>query len=422
VTVRRLAVLLYGRVVGRLEQADVVTAPTFTYDTDYVADGSVALSARLPVRRDAFDAQRVAPYLHGLLPENVDARQRWAQQLGTTADDTFGMLAQMGWDCPGAVQFCWPDDVDSLASRAGEHAPVDEPQVAARLRRLAEEPASWTMPEEHWSLGGQQEKFAVARIDGRWFQAHGAAATTHIVKPGIRALHSQALVEHVTMRAASLLGVDVAETRYLPFEDQWAIVVQRFDRVVAQDGSIARLHQEDFCQAVGRMPSRKYEQQGGPTLADMVGVSQRQSSDVGADRLALADFLVINLVAGAPDGHAKNISLLRLREGAWVAPLYDLATGLAYDSRHVDRSVALSIGGERQPSRVRRRQWERASTIVGVSPDSMCRRVEQLAAGYPGAFRAALAEVQDAPGADELVRRALPDLETHCSRLLAQLA
>jgi serine/threonine-protein kinase HipA len=421
VTAQRLAVVLFGRIVGWLERMDASDDPRFVYEADYVSEGSVAVSARLPLRTDPFDPRRVLPYLQGLLPESYDTRLRWAQQLGATPDDAFAMLAAMGWDCPGAVQFCRPDELDGLASRSGDHEPVGDDRIAARLRQLSQDPASWAMPDEHWSLAGQQEKFALAAIDGRWHEAHGAAPTTHIVKPGIGTLRFQALVEHVTMRAVAALGIDVAETRYLRFEDQCAVVVQRFDRAVSDDGSIARLHQEDFCQAVGREPTRKYEQRGGPTLADMVAVVKRHSKDDGADGLALADFLVVNVVAGAPDGHSKNISLLYLPDGGWVAPLYDLATGLGYEKRSVDRTVALSVGGEREVARIRRRQWVKAAETLGLDPDAMCRRVAQLASRFPGAFTSALAELQDAPGADEIESRALPSLEAHCERLLEQL-
>ena len=66
------------------------------------------------------------------------------------------------------------------------------------------------MPGEHWSLAGQQEKFALTRLGGEWHEAKGSAATTHIVKPGIKILPHQALIEHVTMRAAAAVGVSTA--------------------------------------------------------------------------------------------------------------------------------------------------------------------------------------------------------------------
>ncbi|GAA0572376.1 type II toxin-antitoxin system HipA family toxin [Kribbella sandramycini] len=414
----RLAVLLYGEVIGHLDRRARGDAPTFTYAPTYVESGVVPLSLRLPIAARTHPARQVEPYLRGLLPENDQTRARWADRLDTTADDLFGVLAVMGWDCPGAVQFCAPDRVDELRRRDGELVSVDEAQIAQRLRRLADQPASWSMPDEHWSLSGQQEKFALTLIEDRWYQAQGAAPTTHIVKPGIRALMHQALVEHVSMAAAAELAVDVADSQLLRFEDQWAIVVQRFDRVIGDD-EITRIHQEDFCQALGRLPESKYESRGGPGLADMVRLVRTQSTTPSDDLLALADFALINLVAGAPDGHAKNISLLLAPDGGrWVAPLYDLATGLAYDGDAVDRRIALSIGGERLVSRIRERQWGKAAATLGLSEAQLLGRARNLAEQYPSAFEKALGTVADAPGAQAVADQALPELRRHCATLL----
>jgi serine/threonine-protein kinase HipA len=417
----RLAVLLSGEVVGHLERAASDEDPTFSYTAEYVRDGQVALSARLPVQRGPHPAKRVKPYLFGLLPENEDARAAWSDQLGVSADDAFGILAAMGWDCPGAVQFCREEDLEELRARDGEHHAISDTEIADRIRALADGEPSWTMPGEHWSLGGQQEKFALAKLDGRWHTAHGSAATTHIVKPGIRQLHHQALVEHVTMEAASAVGVVVARSTFARFDDQWAIVIDRFDRSLSGD-RVLRTHQEDFAQACGRMPSHKYESRNGPGLVDMMRVVSRDSTGLLDDRLALADFLLINLVAGAPDGHAKNVSVLRAPGMTRVAPLYDLATGLAYDARKVERSVALSIGGERVASRIRRHQVRKAAQILGLDPDLLAGRLAMLAEAFPKAFEQSLEGLTDvAPGADEVGERALPALRAHTRHILDRL-
>lgn len=416
-----LAVLLSDQVVGHLERKAPGDNPTFSYTTEYVQTGEVALSARLPIQKGVHPGKRVKPYLFGLLPESEDARAAWSDQLGVDMDDAFGILAAMGWECPGAVQFCREEDLGELRTRDGEHQPVSDTEIADRIRALAGNEPSWTMPGEHWSLGGQQEKFALAKLDGRWHTAHGSAATTHIVKPGIKQLHHQALIEHVTMEAASAVGVVVAESTFTRFDDQWAIVVDRFDRSLVA-GRVLRTHQEDFAQACGRMPAHKYESRNGPGLADMMRVITRESTGLFDDRLALADFLIINLVAGAPDGHAKNVSLLRAPGLTRVAPLYDLAAGLAYDARKVERAVALSIGGERIASRIRRHQLRKAAEVLGLGPDLLIGRVAVLAEAFPKAFEEVLEGLAgSAPGAQEVAERTVPALEDHTRQILDRL-
>ena len=139
--------------------------------------------------------------------------------------------------------------------------------------------------------------------------------------------------------------------------------------------------------------------------------------------MALADFAAINLVAGAPDGHSKNISLLLAHDGRRrIAPLYDLATGLSYDRGSVERSIALSIGGERIFSRVRRKQWEKAAANLGLDPDLLLGRASGLAEQYPDAFERAVASAQGIPGVDEIGVRTLPALREHCKRIMQHLA
>ena len=201
-------------------------------------------------------------------------------------------------------------------------------------------------------MPGQQDKFTLTWRDGIWHEARGATATTRIIKPGIGRLHHQALVEHATMRAAAALGVDMAHTEFrrfatarLPFSSNGST------GCASGTAQFLRLHQEDFCQAkLGGLPARKYESHQGPRLEDMAKIVDRHCTDRDGGRRALADFLIVNYVAGAPDGHSKNISLALLPNGTHVAPLYDLATGFPYDGKPEYRKVALSIGG---PTEVR---------------------------------------------------------------------
>lgn len=120
--VERLHVLVYGETIGHLERGSAFEDPTFTYDSNYVTRRSVPLSAYLPIRNETNKATRVAPYLLGLLPECLDARSAWAGRLGTTPEDAFKMLSQMGWECPGAVQFCKPEDLPTLTQRSDVQA------------------------------------------------------------------------------------------------------------------------------------------------------------------------------------------------------------------------------------------------------------------------------------------------------------
>jgi len=128
--------------------------------------GEIALSARLPIQQATFAPSRVLPYLKGLLPKNSKLRARWGRKLCITFNASFALLAAMGWDCRGAVQFSPSDQLDTLSARSHEYVAINESGIAYRLRTFGSQSASWTMPGEHWSLDDQQEKFALTHLDG----------------------------------------------------------------------------------------------------------------------------------------------------------------------------------------------------------------------------------------------------------------
>lgn len=421
----QLVVVLYGRLIGRLDR-EPKGEVSFTYDPSYLGGRArPQLSMRLPLRPERQLSRRVLPFLDGLLPENREARRQKAKGRGVS-DDPMSLLAVMGWDCPGAVQITPDDQVEEMLGQPGGLEPVTDADIGRRIARLRDHTAEWTLPEEHWSLAGQQEKFALARSergDGSlgWAEARGSAPTTHIVKPGIGRLHHQALVEHATMTAAGVLGVDVARTEYVEFAGEPAIVIERFDRIKISNGSVRRIHQEDMAQATGRMPESKYEEDGGPTARDMAQILRNHAQQPGPELGKLADFALINLASAAPDGHAKNVSIRILPNGdVRMAPLYDLASGLPYDKATLDRSLALAIGGERRFDRLHAGQWTRAARELGVIEDRLRDRARELLAGFPDAFRDALGAVGTREAKD-VWKHAAANIDEHTSACLNQL-
>lgn len=415
-----LVVVLYGRRIGRLTHiGGRVGDIAFAYDDQYIAAGGPPLSVRLPIGTAPFPPRRAMPFLDGLLPENADVRRRSSAQLGVP-DSPYALLGAMGWDCPGAVQITTPDRIDELRSRDRGIRSVTRREIGERLRELREQPASWSRPEEHWSLAGQQEKFALVRTAEGWAEADGAEPTTHILKPGIQRLHHQALTEHATMRAAAAVGVQVAASTYDDFDGQPAIVVERFDRTtLSADGEgrrTVRIHQEDLCQATGRMSDRKYEANGGPTAKEIGAVLYNNARHPEPEVARVADFLLINYVAGAPDGHSKNVSIRILPDSdVRLAPLYDLATGFAHESSEVDVALALSIGGQRRVDRIGAGQWSRAARELRLSEDWLRDRARQLLDEFPDAFADVLQKI-GTPEADEVRARSLGRLADHVDR------
>lgn len=411
---RQLVVLLGGQVVASLERtrAQVVR---LTYESD---PGPTPLSLSLPIATRTHAGAVVEQFLWGLLPDNDGVLAGIERRYGADPRDPMSLLAAVGKDCAGAVQFCRPDEVEPTLARAGTLEPCSDGQIEMRLAELAmDERASWSMPGEHWSLGGTQAKIALRRRRGRWYVAQGAEPTTHILKPGIRSLHHQALLEHLSMRAAALLGLEVSETAYRAFKSESALVVTRFDRAPGPAGTVTRRHQEDLCQALGT--TSRYEEFGGPSAVDVVTALRAQSAtpaQAAANVRQFVDGLVYNTVIGAPDAHARNYAVLLDGEDVHLAPLFDVATGLAYETRGA-RTASMSIGGVFDLDRIDDDAWRRFAERARLSAEDLLDRVHELAAGVPEAFERALAEVADDEGSGEVEERLMGPLREHAGRV-----
>ncbi|MGC5166760.1 type II toxin-antitoxin system HipA family toxin [Luteimicrobium sp. DT211] len=392
--VHRLAFGLYGRRAGVIERNG--PRQRLTYDEDYSNDrNATPLSLSLPLAiAPARSSRAVGAYLAGLLPDHDDVRERLALQHGVKAGDILGLIAAIGRDCAGGAVFAPEDQLDEALNNAGSVEPIDDGQIANRLRALRRDQSAWQDEDEHWSLAGAQGKFTLARLGEGWGLATGSAPSTHIVKPGIAWLDHQALAEHVSMRAMALAGLPVAETRFEMFEDQPAIVATRFDRRVGRNGRVARIHQEDTLQALALMPQRKYESDGGPGVARIAELLRASVGPQGAANFV--EGVIANYLLGAPDAHAKNFSLLLAGTRATLAPAYDVSTGLlATPSGRLYRTAPMSIGGEKRFGDVEAAHWRKFAAAAGVDADWVHDRVAALATAIPQAFAAALDELPD---------------------------
>lgn len=395
--VKHLAVLLAGQKVADLvrTRAGVLR---LTYAEEARRSGRTPLSLSLPTDAASHTGPPVARYLTGLLPESAAALTAISRRHGVDSSDVLGLLWAIGKDCAGAVQFCPDQDVADTLGRVGTLRACTDAEIEARLDEMdTDENASWTKPAEHWSLGGTQQKFALRRHEDAWYVAQGAQATTHIVKPGIRSMRAQALDEHASMRVARRLGLDAAQSEYASFKSRDALVVTRFDRRSIADGQVERLHQEDLCQALDN--SERYEEHGGPAALDVIRGLREYSATAAQARQNVARFvdgLIFNTVIGAPDAHARNFAVLLDGESVVVAPMYDVASGFAYEmSPGTPRVVSMSVGGTSLLDEIGPDAWKRFADAAGLDVDPILERVDELTELVPDAFDEVLDEVDD---------------------------
>lgn len=353
---RRLSIYWDGRLAGHFVQDE--TGIGLQYAPDWLAAGGSAISVSLPLQAGLIRAPAVAWFIGNLLPEG-SARESLNAQYKLDSTDDFGLLERLGAECAGALSIL-PEGEKPLPEEAPFGDLYEPAMDAYELGQLIQAfAAAPTMPFKghrlRLSLAGVQRKFTLARFDGALHRSYGGA-TTHIVKPDLASVRGDGppypgivFNEFFCARLARACGLDAAPaelqtyTLYRDGPPQYAYMTQRFDRRVLARGRVARLHQEDFCQALGLDRHRKYEEQDGATLADLFGFL-RKAGQVAAPAVAqrqLLRALLFNLLIGNGDAHAKNYALLRDGTELQLAPLYDLLCTQAYD---VNNFFAQRIG------------------------------------------------------------------------------
>ena len=423
-----LSVILDGQSIGTVQRL-ASGALGIRYDQGYRDDpAATVLSVSMPPTQEGYSDARLTPWLWGLLPDNADVLSRWGREFGVSVASPFPLLGtQVGYDCAGAVQFCAADEVDNLLNRTGEITWLTEADIALRLRTLRTDSTSWLGPgfTGQFSLGGAQAKTALHYADGRWGAPTGTVPTTHILKPAISGFEGQDLNEHLCLATARVLGLPAARTRIETFEDESAIVVERFDRIAGDQG-LSRVHQEDLCQAMSVSPVRKYQADGGPSTRQIVELirSTVRGSDAETDVWRFVDALAFNWIIAGTDAHAKNYSFLLAGTQIRLAPLYDIASILPYDDTNGFKvKMAMKIGDDYKLRRIdRRRAWEHAADELKLDRDRLLARVSDLAERTPEAIDQAARECVISETSNELPARLVAlvtERSKQCRALLA---
>lgn len=370
-----LSVRIDGVLVGRL-WIDADKRFCFQYATEWLANSRIPLSLALPLRPEPYLADASHPFFTNLLPEER-IRAAIARNLGISPNNDYGLLERLGGDCAGAVSL-YPATIQPEIA-TGSYQALSEDELAAIITDLPRRPLLAGESGIRLSLAGAQNKLPV-RFDGNQFYlCHGTAASTHIIKPAIEGLDNSAVNEAYCMALARSIGLDVPRSFLFQAGEISFFVVERYDRIIA-DTSVVRLHQEDFCQALGILPQYKYEAEGGPSLAICCDLIRRISIRPGRDLQTLIDWVIYAVLAGNCDAHAKNISLLLLDDGPRLAPFYDLISTRIYAHYGLTTRLAMKIGGEAEPTALRAQHWQLFAEEIGVKPKLILKRINDMAA------------------------------------------
>lgn len=348
-----LTVYLRNQRVGRLWLGEKRRF-AFQYDADWLASGhAVPLSLALPLQPEVYADDAARPFFAGLLPES-DLRKVIAARLKISEGNDFALLEAIGGECAGAVSLL-PNGAE--LNETGHYRPLSDEELEARIRELPSRPLLAGEAGIRLSLAGVQNKLPVYYdpTAGRVCLPEGNLPSTHIIKPPIARFPGTVQNETFCMQLAARLGLPVPKAVLL-HRDPLLYLVARYDRELDADGKVRRLHQEDFCQALGIAPDQKYEKEGGPSLAVCFKLVRERSIRPVADIKALLQWVVFNFLIGNADAHGKNVSLLLGEQGPQLAPFYDLMSTAVYPE--LNERLAMRIGGEDRPDWVIARRWE----------------------------------------------------------------
>lgn len=414
---RSLAAWMNGSLVGewRIPRG---AAMEFRYDQSWLGNAEVrrplSLSLPLPLEDTPLRGAAVEHYFDNLLPDNGAIRLRLQSRFKTSSQSAFDLLTAIGRDCAGALQLLPPGVVPTGITQINA-TPLTDDQVANALigavapvhtmARISDDDDDFRI-----SIAGAQEKTAFLFHEGHWCLPRGATPTTHIFKLPLGIVGNMAIDlgtsvenEWLCMQLLDKLGILVARSEIKTFRDQKVLVVERFDRHLADEGYWIRLPQEDFCQVFGIPSELKYQKDGGPGILDIAQILQNSLTPRQDIDTFLRTQLVFALLA-ATDGHAKNFSLfLRAGGGYQLTPIYDVLSAwpiVGPGARQLAfQEVALGMAWRGKSTHYRLNDIERRHFIETAK---RC--------GYGDRIEATLANLAEAvPGAIETVSKELPE-------------
>jgi serine/threonine-protein kinase HipA len=379
--IRTLSVWWDGVVVGSL-QVNQHGQMRFTYASGWLADASrPAISFSLPKQEQPFTQRQCRPFFSGLLPEEAQ-RDVIAGALGISRGNDFAFLEALGGDVAGALSL-WPEgEVPPAPDPTDTPRPLSDDELVDVLDTLPKRPLLAGREGMRLSLAGAQSKLPVVLVGDRVALPAPGQPTTHILKPAIARFPHTTENEALVLMLAAAVGLPVAPVTARSVKGRPYLLVTRYDRRFDANGQAHRLHQEDFCQALGIVPERKYAAEGGPTFKAGFDLLRRATTVPAVAVLAFLDAAIFNLIVGNADAHGKNFSLLYHTSGVSLAPFYDLLSTVAYTD--LSPNLAMKIAKRATIEEIGPSTWTAFADDIGLAGSFIRRRVRELSDSVSG--------------------------------------
>lgn len=215
-----------------------------------------AISFSLPLREKPFTQAQALPFFAGLLPDGY-LQRRIADELHISEHSTIRLLEALGGECAGNMSLLLVEtEAEPNEVPTQKYEEISEEKLMALIHDRERLPLLISGGGARLSLAGAQEKIPLFRQNSRWYLPLRGAPSSHILKPASSAFPDIGANQFICLRLAEAFGLPIPKAEIVDLGIP-VLVVERFDRVIKEDGSVARLHQEDICQALGIMPDRK---------------------------------------------------------------------------------------------------------------------------------------------------------------------
>jgi len=413
---RHLEVWLLDAHVGTLSQIEG------RLSFAYALGATTHLSQSLPIRPEPYDDRATRPFFAGLLPEG-SKRKQIAKTLQVSTQNDYALLDSLGGECAGAVTLLEPGQSPQALDAPHEVRWLDHAKLIQVLDEMPLRPMRAGEDGLRLSLAGAQDKLPVV-LDAKGSRIGlplNGSPSTHILKPPISGIDGSVFNEAFCMALAGALKLDVARTKIQSIADgaqqRHYLLVERYDRQAGTPGT--RLHQEDFCQALGIVSEHKYQNEGGPGLGQAFALLRSATRPSAPHTLKLLDYAVFNALTGNHDAHGKNFSLLYTPAGAVLTPLYDALCTAVYPT--LTEKMAMKIGSKYKFSEVFARHWEQFAIEAALSPPQVKKRILDIAKRLPDLARATQATFLSQGNSHPIIDRIVTLIDQRCALTIRRL-
>lgn len=401
---------------------------TFQYTEEWLGlRQAFPLSPHFPLRAGVHaGSSTTRRFLENLMPEGR-ALDVAASTFHVAKNNLYGLLRQIGRETTGAFSF-WTNMPDEIVEEPLRAIPPGE--LAERIRQRDQMPFEVWEGKVRLSIAGYQDKLPVHIADDQFYLSTDTHASTHILKPEPQKQQFSSMVanEHFCMTLGESLGLHVAPVEIVRLPEP-VLVVERFDRIRNDDGTVSKRHVIDACQALDKPATYKYERnfghgkdvrhiREGVSFGALFGLMEHVSLKAIAMQ-QLMRWAIFNYLIGNADAHGKNVSFFCQSEGMTVAPFYDLVCVGMYDQ--VEQAMAMAIGDEFEAEALRPFDWADFAQRTGLKRTLLVREINRMALLAP--LRAKDMAAWDTYHGDEraLVNDIAAIVERRATRLLGML-